>query len=216
MSQAIDVRLCSNLLSSKARERSPSVYDYARTSRKISRFARMTKKICHLEPFGTIPTVNSVRDFFHRQSRLCLSVSRASYIHAVRSSNMSSGNPAVTLERIDHGVLPSNDLGRAFRFWSSFMGARLGLHANLNIRGLNREVPMMIFFTVANHPGFGLALQDYRLSPAPAGPMEGVVWGFEVADNDLSAAASQAEKHKVRWKRFTDYSDSSPIDESLF
>ena len=129
---------------------------------------------------------------------------------------MSSGNPAVSLERIDHGVLPSNDLGRAFRFWSSFMGARLGFHANLNIRGLNREVPMILFFTVANHPGFGLALQDYRLSPAPVGPMEGVVWGFEVADNDLSAAASEAEKQKVRWKRFTDYSDASPIDESLF
>ena len=85
---------------------------------------------------------------------------------------MSSGNPAVTLERIDHGVLPSNDLGRAFRFWSSFMGARLGFHANLNVRGLNREVPMIVFFTVANHPGFGLALQEYRLSPTLARRME--------------------------------------------
>jgi hypothetical protein len=36
-------------------------------------------------------------------------------------------NSGVTLERIDHGVLPSNDLGRAFRFWSTFMGARIKL-----------------------------------------------------------------------------------------
>ena len=42
-------------------------------------------------------------------------------------------------ERIDHGVLPSNDLGRAFRFWSTFMGARINFHANLNVRGLNRD-----------------------------------------------------------------------------
>jgi YD repeat-containing protein len=129
---------------------------------------------------------------------------------------MSSAHSAVSLERIDHGVLPSNDLGRAFRFWSSFMGARLGFHANLNVRGLNREVPMIVFFTVANHPGFGLALQDYRLSPTPARRMEGVAWGFEVAADDLSAAVSEAEKQKLRWERFADYPDSSPIDESLF
>jgi YD repeat-containing protein len=122
----------------------------------------------------------------------------------------------VSLERLDHGVLPSNDLGRAFRFWSSFMGARLGFHANLNVRGLNREVPMIVFFTVANHPGFGLALQDYRLSPTPLRPLEGVVWGFEVAADDLSATANEAEKQKVRWERFADYPDSSPINESLF
>jgi YD repeat-containing protein len=129
---------------------------------------------------------------------------------------MSKPNTGVALERIDHGVLPSNDLGRAFRFWSAFMGARIGFHANLNARGLNREVPMIVFFTVANHSGFGLALQDFRLSPTPARKLEGVVWGFEVAANDLSAAADEADKQKVRWERFADYPASSPIKESLF
>ncbi len=129
---------------------------------------------------------------------------------------MSGENTAVTLERIDHGVLPSNDLGRAFRFWSSFLGARLGFHANLNARGLNREVPMIVFFTVANHSGFGLALQDFRLSPTPARRLEGVVWGFEVAANDLSATANEAAKQKLRWERVADYPASSPIKESLF
>ena len=129
---------------------------------------------------------------------------------------MSSEDFAVTLERIDHGVLPSNDLGRAFRFWSSFMGARLGFHANLNARGLNREVPMIVFFTVANHSGFGLALQDFRLSPTPARRLEGVVWGFEVAADDLSAAADQAASQKLRSERVADYPASSPIKESLF
>jgi catechol 2,3-dioxygenase-like lactoylglutathione lyase family enzyme len=129
---------------------------------------------------------------------------------------MSSENAAVALERIDHGVLPSNDLGRAFRFWSSFMGARLGFHANLNTRGLNREVPMIVFFTIANHPGFGLALQDFPLSSNPSRPLEGVVWGFEVAADDLSAAIHEAEKRKLRWTYAADYPVSSPIKESLF
>ena len=129
---------------------------------------------------------------------------------------MSIENRTVSLERIDHGVLPSNDLGRAFRFWSTFMGARIGFHANLNTRGLNREVPMIVFFTVANHPGFGLALQDFRLSSIPARPLEGVVWGFEVAADDLSAAADIAERQNLRWERFADYPGSSPIKESLF
>lgn len=120
------------------------------------------------------------------------------------------------LERIDHGVLPSNDLGRAFRFWSTFMGAKLGFHANLNARGLNREVPMIVFFTVANHSGFGLALQDFRLSPTPARPQEGVVWGFEVAAEDLSVAAAEAEKQKIHCEYIADYPASSPIKESLF
>jgi catechol 2,3-dioxygenase-like lactoylglutathione lyase family enzyme len=122
----------------------------------------------------------------------------------------------IALERIDHGVLPSNDLGRAFRFWSSFMGARLGFHANLNARGLNREVPMIVFFTVANHSGFGVALQDFRLSPIPARRLEGVVWGFEVAADDLAAAVDEAEKQKLRWERGAECAASSPIKESLF
>jgi YD repeat-containing protein len=122
----------------------------------------------------------------------------------------------ITLERIDHGVLPSNDLGRGFRFWSTFMGARINFHANLNARGLNREVPIIVFFTVANHPGFGLALQDFRLSPTPARRLEGVVWGFEVAADDLSTAAQEAEKQKLHWERSNDYPPFSPIKESLF
>ena len=127
-----------------------------------------------------------------------------------------SNSSTITLERIDHGVLPSNDLGRAFRFWSNFMGARLGFHTNFNARGLNREVPMIIFFTVANHPGFGLALQDFRIAPSPARRLEGVVWGFEVAANDLSAAEAEAAKQKLRLERVVDYPSSSPIKESLF
>src|SRR5262245_15060118 len=127
---------------------------------------------------------------------------------------MSNPNIGVALERIDHGVLPSNDLGRAFRFWSTFMG--INFHANLNDRGLNRELPMIVFFTVANDSVLGLALQDFRLSSKPARRLEGVVGGFEVAADDLSLVVDQAERQKLSWERLADYSASSPIKESLF
>ena len=127
---------------------------------------------------------------------------------------MTKKNPAFTVARIDHGVLPANDLGRSFRFWVAFMGARLEFLTNLNARGLNREVPMIVFFTVANHPGFGIALQDFRLSK-PAQPLEGVVWGFEVAADDLSAARQAAEKQKLECT-YQEYSASSALRASLF
>lgn len=128
---------------------------------------------------------------------------------------MATNHSPVSIERIDHGVVPSNDLGRAFRFWSGFMGARLNFLTNMNACGLNREVPLIVFFTVANHPGFGVSLQDFPLESKPARPLDGVVWAFELAADNLSAVIEEAEKQKLRAERRS-YPGSSPIKESLF
>jgi catechol 2,3-dioxygenase-like lactoylglutathione lyase family enzyme len=96
------------------------------------------------------------------------------------------------------------------------MGGQIGHHTNFNARGLNREVPMIIFMTVANHRGFGLALQDFRISANPARRLEGIVWGFEVAAGNLDAASAEALKQNLRCERVADYPASSPIKESLF
>jgi catechol 2,3-dioxygenase-like lactoylglutathione lyase family enzyme len=121
-----------------------------------------------------------------------------------------------TIERIDHGVVPSNDLGRAHRFWGSFMGGEIDHLTNLNIRGLNREVPQIVFYTLANHKGWGVALQDFPIAPNPARPLEGVVYGFEVAAENLADAARAAEEKKVRFHGPVEYAAPSPIKESLF
>src|SRR5262245_37092193 len=121
-----------------------------------------------------------------------------------------------TIERIDHGVLPSNDLGRAHRFYSTFMGGELDHLTNLNIRGLNREVPQILFYTLANHRGWGLALQDFSLSPAPTRPLEGVVYGFEVAAEDLTEARRAVEERKLKFDGPISYANPSPLKESLF
>ena len=121
-----------------------------------------------------------------------------------------------TVECIDHGVIPSNDLGRAYRFWSKFMGGEIDHLTNLNIRGLNREVPQIVFMTVANHRGFGVALQDFPIPSTPTRPLEGVVYGFEVAANSLSDLIRAAQDQKLRLEGPVGYPEPSPIKESVF
>jgi catechol 2,3-dioxygenase-like lactoylglutathione lyase family enzyme len=125
-------------------------------------------------------------------------------------------NNKPTIERIDHGVVPSNDLGRAHRFWAGFMGGEIDHLTNLNIRGLNREVPQIIFYTLANHRGWGVALQDFPISPAPARALEGVVYGFEVAAENLSEVARAVEERKLKSHGRVEYPAPCPIKESLF
>jgi catechol 2,3-dioxygenase-like lactoylglutathione lyase family enzyme len=123
---------------------------------------------------------------------------------------------SAAIECIDHGVVPSNDLGQAYRFWSKFMGGEIDHLTNFNLRGLNREVPQIIFFTVANHRGFGVALQDFPIPSVPARTLEGVVWGFEVAAAELSDIIRAAEERKLSCHGPVKYPVPSPIKESLF
>ncbi len=127
-----------------------------------------------------------------------------------------AGESTITVERIDHGVLPTNDLGRAYPFWSKFMGGEIDHLTNMNARGLNREVPLIVFMTVANHHGFGLALQDFPISPTPARPLEGVVWGFEAAADSLSDTLQVAQRQKLRLEGPVNYAGPSPIKQSMF
>jgi len=127
-----------------------------------------------------------------------------------------SANGKPTIDRIDHGVIPSNDLGRSHRFYGTFMGGEIDHLTNLNLRGLNREVPQIIFYTLANHRGWGVALQDFPISPNPARSLEGVVYGFEVAADDLSETARLAEEKKVRVSGSVEYPAPCPIKRSLF
>jgi len=127
-----------------------------------------------------------------------------------------TANGKPTIDRIDHGVLPSNDLGRAHRFYSTFMGGELDHLTNLNLRGLNREVPQILFYTLANHKGWGLALQDFPIASTPMRPLEGVVYGFEVAVEDLSGVGRLAEARKLKSHGPVEYAAPSPIKQSLF
>jgi len=96
------------------------------------------------------------------------------------------------------------------------MGGEIDHLTNLNLRGLNREVPQIIFYTLANHRGWGIALQDFPISPAPSRTLEGVVYGFEVAAENLAAVTRAAEERKLKWHGPVEYPSPCPIKESLF
>ena len=106
--------------------------------------------------------------------------------------------------------------GRAHRFYGTFMGGEIDHLTNLTIRGLNREVPQIVFYTLANHKGWGVALQDFPISATPSRPLEGVVYGFEVAGENLSAVVSAAEERKLKFHGPVEYAAPCPIKESLF
>ena len=96
------------------------------------------------------------------------------------------------------------------------MGGEMDHLTNLTIRGLNREVPQILFYTLANHKGWGLALQDFPIAPNPARPLDGVVYGFEVAGENLADVVRAAEERKLKFHGPVSYAQPAPIKESLF
>ena len=125
---------------------------------------------------------------------------------------MSKSTPSVV--RIDHGVIPTNDLGKSLSFFTDVLGARFNALVNVNLRGLNREVPEMAFFTLANHRGFGLSLEDQPIPPTIR-PLEGPVWGFEVDDRGLAGVIAALNQRKIAYEGPIEYAQPSPIAASL-
>src|SRR5262249_59493954 len=68
-------------------------------------------------------------------------------VGVTNNGGMNMTTKTVAIERIDHGVIPSNDLGRAHRFWGGVMGGEIDHLTNFDIRGGNREVAQSIFYT---------------------------------------------------------------------
>ena len=123
-----------------------------------------------------------------------------------------NGAPVV---RLDHGVVATNDLGLSIVFLTQVLGADFRRLVNANLRGLNREVPEMAFFKLANHHGFGYALQGQPI-PKPIRPMEGPVWGLELNERSVEEAAELLREHDVPVEGPVEYPASSPIAGSLW
>ncbi len=124
-------------------------------------------------------------------------------------------NSSKSIVRIDHGVVPTNDLGKSLGFFTSVLGARFVRLVNANLRGLNHEVPEIAFMVVANHRGFGIALQDQPI-PKSLRRLEGPVWGFEVDERGTDGVVKALQKRKVSFEGPREYAASSPIAASVF
>jgi len=117
--------------------------------------------------------------------------------------------------RLDHGVFPSDDLGRSLAFFTDVLGAQFKRLVNVNLRGLNREVPEIAFFTLANHNGCGVALQEQAIVPATR-PLEGPVWGFEIDERGMQSVGKALLESGAAFKGPVDYARPSPIACSVF
>ena len=117
--------------------------------------------------------------------------------------------------RLDHGVVPTNDLGTSLAFFTNVLGARFVRLVNCNLRGLNREVPEMAFTVTANHGGFGIALQDQPM-PDAVRPLEGPVWGFEVDERGIESVVQTLQQRGVAVEGPVEYPAPSPIAASVF
>jgi len=116
--------------------------------------------------------------------------------------------------RIDHGVVATNDLWKSIEFFTEVFGGKLNRLVNVNLRGLNREVPEMAFVNVANHPGWGLAIQPQPI-PAPTRPMEGPTWGFEVDERGLDGVRKILDEKNVAYDGPFEYAAPSPIARTI-
>ncbi|HEY7062990.1 MAG TPA: VOC family protein [Chloroflexota bacterium] len=117
--------------------------------------------------------------------------------------------------RLDHVAVPTNDLGTSLMFYTDVLGAQFNRLVNCNLRGLNRVVPEMVFVTLANHHGMGLALQDLEI-PAPTRPLEGPVCGFEIDERGIEAVAQTLRDKKVKFEGPIECAAPSPIAASIF
>jgi catechol 2,3-dioxygenase-like lactoylglutathione lyase family enzyme len=117
--------------------------------------------------------------------------------------------------RIDHVVMPTNDLGQSLLWFQRTLDARAPRIIGVNRRGLDREVPMLVFFTLANHSGFGVALQSDPLPP-PVRPLEGPVCGFEIDERGLAGVIDVLRRRGVPFDGPVEYPAPSPIAASIF
>jgi catechol 2,3-dioxygenase-like lactoylglutathione lyase family enzyme len=111
-------------------------------------------------------------------------------------------------------VVPTNDLWKSIEFFQDVFGGKLNRLVNVNLRGLAREVPEMAFVKVANHPGWGVAMQPQPIPP-PIRPMEGPTWGFEVDERGLEGVRKILDDKKVPCEGPFFYPAPSPIAATL-
>jgi len=112
-------------------------------------------------------------------------------------------------------VVPTNDLGESILFLTHVLGGEFRRLVNANLRGLNREVPEMAFFVLANHAGFGAALQGQPI-PKPVRPMEGPVWGLEIDERGIDGVLEQLKSREAPFEGPVEYPAPSPVAASIF
>lgn len=118
------------------------------------------------------------------------------------------------LVRIDHGAIPVNDAGRAYRFYHELLGAELHHIGHLTNRPFKDGQGPMIFLEIAGHKGWALAL-EYEDLPAPEGTFDCPCWAFSVSEEAFKRALEVLKQQGIS-HTIVEGRPSGPVARSIF
>lgn len=116
---------------------------------------------------------------------------------------------------LDHGVMPTNDLGRAILFYRDVLGAEIERLDQITTEVLTGSRGMMRCFMKLGPSRFGLFLQHEQLPP-PDGLTGSPCYEWEVRQADLPHVVQSLEQHSVEYEGPVDGPPGYPIAKQVF
>ncbi len=122
------------------------------------------------------------------------------------------------IQWIDHGVIPTNDLGRAILFYTQVLGAEIDTIANVSTEMVPRAAEgrgMMRCFVRLGANELGLFLQSEQL-PKADGLTGAPCYEWEVTESELDRAVARLGDHGVAYEGPVEGPAGYPIAKQVF
>lgn len=116
---------------------------------------------------------------------------------------------------LDHGVMPTNDLGRAIQFYTEVLGAQIEDIANVTTETFTSGRGMMRCFMRLGPTRFGVFLQHEQLPPSE-GLIGSPCYEWEVGDADLGRAIGSLDEHGVEYQGPCEGPAGYPVAKQVF
>lgn len=116
---------------------------------------------------------------------------------------------------LDHGVMPTNDLGQAVMFYTQVLGAEIEEIKNVTTETLTAGRGMMRCFMRLGPTRFGVFLQSEQLPPAN-GLQGAPCYEWEVSEEDLQRAVASLDDHDVPYETPDHSVPGYPIAKQVF
>lgn len=122
------------------------------------------------------------------------------------------------IQWIDHGVIPTNDLGRAILFYTQVLGAEIDSIANVSTEMLRGGVggrSTMRCFVKLGANELGLFLQSDQL-PKADGLTGAPCYEWEMSESELDRAVASLAEHRVPYEGPIEGPPGYPLAKQVF
>lgn len=116
---------------------------------------------------------------------------------------------------LDHGVMPTNDLGRAIEFYTHVLGAEIEEIKSVTTETLKGGRGAMRCFMRLGPSRFGVFLQRKDLPPVD-GLNGSPCYEWEVSDSDLDRAIGSLEAHGIERQGPVEGPPGYPVAKQVF